>query len=587
MARMLPPYISDAVKSTGERQIFDLFKTDPDTADWVILHSLGLTQHIKRLYGEIDFLVLAPKLGIFCLEVKSGNIVREEGIWKFTNRFGETTSSSRSPFQQAQEGMFSLIAAVKKTFGEYSHQSRLLYGFGVMFPHVFFQIEGTEIESWQIYDRDARRLPISSYIKRLSQYTQKKVANSKWFNEIESIPSQSDIEKLVLYLRGDFEKLIAPKHLISDVEKQIYQFTEEQYICLDELQDNPRCLFQGPAGTGKTMIALESVRRSLLNGERVLLTCFNTLLGNWMASQFQQYELENRLTVGNFHRILTKISCHSNSFPTSDYDKDEFFTKELPLTALEAIDRGSIENFNKIIIDEGQDLIRSEYLDVFDALLEGGLAGGNWEIYSDFERQAIYSQYSRNEMLEMLESRGSFTMFRLTVNCRNTKPIHEEMRLLSGFEAQTLLTETIPGIPVEYYFYSDLNEEVQIVENILCKLRKQDIQPNYITILSPYRFNKSCVARLDQRIAEIVNLADSSHFPDSRYITYSTIHGFKGLENSYIILVDIDRINDDQFRSMLYIGMSRAKVGLIILLNEQVKKDYNKLLKSHLKRSMS
>ena len=115
----------------------------------------------------------------------------------------------------------------------------------------------------------------------------------------------------------------------------------------------------------------------------------------------------------------------------------------------------------------------------------------------------------------------------------------------------------------------------------------KNIQPNYITILSPYRFNKSCVARLDQRIAEIVNLADSSHFPDSRYITYSTIHGFKGLENSYIILVDIDRINDDQFRSMLYIGMSRAKVGLIILLNEQVKKDYNKLLKSHLKRSMS
>ncbi|GAI51880.1 unnamed protein product, partial [marine sediment metagenome] len=34
MARMLPPYISEQVKSTGERQIFDLFKNDPGTEDW-------------------------------------------------------------------------------------------------------------------------------------------------------------------------------------------------------------------------------------------------------------------------------------------------------------------------------------------------------------------------------------------------------------------------------------------------------------------------------------------------------------------------------------------------------------------------
>ncbi|GAI15729.1 unnamed protein product, partial [marine sediment metagenome] len=102
MARMLPPYISEQVKSTGERQIFDLFKNDPGTEDWVVLHSLGLMRHAARLYGEIDFLVLAPSLGIFCLEIKSGDIKREEGIWRFMNRFGEVTTSTRGPFQHAE-----------------------------------------------------------------------------------------------------------------------------------------------------------------------------------------------------------------------------------------------------------------------------------------------------------------------------------------------------------------------------------------------------------------------------------------------------------------------------------------------------
>jgi hypothetical protein len=41
------------------------------------------------MYGEIDFLVLAPKLGVFALEVKGGRVRREDGVWYFTNRYGE------------------------------------------------------------------------------------------------------------------------------------------------------------------------------------------------------------------------------------------------------------------------------------------------------------------------------------------------------------------------------------------------------------------------------------------------------------------------------------------------------------------
>ena len=97
MARMIPPYVTSEVKSRGERQIFELFKNDPDTADWIVLHSLNLCHHTKRIYGEIDFLVLAPLRGVFVLEVKSGDVKRKGGVWFYTNRFKET-AGRQTPF---------------------------------------------------------------------------------------------------------------------------------------------------------------------------------------------------------------------------------------------------------------------------------------------------------------------------------------------------------------------------------------------------------------------------------------------------------------------------------------------------------
>jgi len=251
--------------------------------------------------------------------------------------------------------------------------------------------------------------------------------------------------------------------------------------------------------------------------------------------------------------------------------------------ALDEIDRGNVTPFDKIVIDEGQDLIRPEYLDVFDALLKGGLAGGNWEIYCDFERQAIYSEISSSEMLQILESRAIFARFRLTVNCRNTKPIGEEIYLLSGFEAISFLPSKITGIPVEYYFYSDVKDEVAKLESVLLKLRQQEIQPQNITLLSPFKLRNSSVARINHSTFQILDLSEHSHFPIAGAITFSTIQGFKGLENSYIILTDIDKMGSDEFKSLLYVGMSRAKAGLILLIDQRARTEYNELLRMKLK----
>ena len=56
------------------------------------------------------------------------------------------------------------------------------------------------------------------------------------------------------------------------------------------ISDNPRCLIEGAAGTGKTVLALEYSRRQVKKGNKVLLLCFNRLLGEWFESSVSSFE---------------------------------------------------------------------------------------------------------------------------------------------------------------------------------------------------------------------------------------------------------------------------------------------------------
>jgi len=583
MAKMIPSYISSEVTSIGERQIFDYLESDPATKDWIVLHSLNLSRHAKRLYGEIDFVVMVPGLGIFCLEIKSGGVVREDGIWKYINRFGDVTESTKGPFKQAREGMFGLKEAIARKFGSTHRLAKLLYGYGVMFPHVIFQSPDPEIENWQIYDRNSRKYPISEYIKLLSTHFIKGVEHYAWFDRKKSMPDQNDIKLLLSYLRGNFEKLVAPKNFLYDIEEQLDKYTKEQYECLDQLEYNKRCLFRGAAGTGKTMIAIECARKAAFKNKKVLFLCYNSLLSHWLSKQFTEDFYTNGSFVGSFHGFLSKI-CHKENLSASEKN-DDYFNIDLPLLALDQIDSGRIEPFDVLIIDEGQDLIREEFLDVLNGLLKGGLSGGNWHVFCDFERQAIYSPLSSDSMLKLLEARTSFTQFKLNVNCRNTKPIGEEISLICDLEKTTYLPNNLDGLPVEYYFYDNENDELEKFKNILAKLKKQKIANNRITLLSPVKYEHSVISKLDRHLFAIKFLnKDYLNYGNFTELTFSTIQGFKGLENSYIIMTDIEKLEEKEFNKLLYVGMSRAKAGLYVMMNQNIESTFNTMIGNSMKK---
>jgi hypothetical protein len=577
MAIMIPSVISSEVKSSAEQRIFDWFQNAPQTNDWIVLHSLGISTHNKVIYGEADFFVLVPQMGLFALEVKGGRVRRENGIWYFTNKYGKTNSKVRGPFDQAKDGVFSIVSELKKRLdSNHRYLSNVFFGFGVMFPDIEYAISGIDEEQWQIFDsRDGHN--VKNFVQRLAAGARKKWKSVYDYLDDSKLPTVEDVRYLASILRGDFDCAVSMSAQLRNADEALIGLTKEQYRCLDQLDDNPRCLIQGPAGTGKTLLAVEEVKKSVARGERTALFCFNSNLAEWLKSYFDDMPENLRPEyVGTLHKFMAQAVKErglSLKYPQDEDELQKYYQENLPRSALRAI-REEEKQFDKIVIDEAQDLIRVSYLDVFDACLRKGIIRGHWTMFGDFSMQAIYANGQTGaEMKELLEDYTSFIHFRLTLNCRNTKPICEEIQTVTGFKAPAELWTKIDGPPVNYITYTSTDDQLDKLAKLLTQLSDMHIEARKITILSPRKKENSVVSLLNG-----FDIRDY-RIPENASITFCTIQAYKGLENTVIILTDIEDFNSDK---LMYVGLSRARSGLYVLESEPASKEYLTLLQRRL-----
>ena len=61
-------------------------------------------------------------------------------------------------------------------------------------------------------------------------------------------------------------------------------------------------------------------------------------------------------------------------------------------------------------------------------------------------------------------------------------------------------------------------------------------------------------------------------------IFFSTIHSFKGLESPVAILTDFDQIDHTAQKNLLYVGMTRARSALYILLSDKARRQMDKMI---------
>ncbi len=557
MARMIPPFIDPKNPSPGEIEAFARLRDDPGTDGWIVLHSYDLPQHPTRVSGEADFVILVPGLGMLVLEIKAHRRVSRDadGQW----RLGNDPPTRRSPFNQASDASYALLENVIKRRRKDLYDS-LVGWHAVLFTHTPFEVPAMEWNSWEALDRnDFTRQPISALVTGVLEKARERLPKAQ-----EGRPSAEECEAVARLLRPEFEVVQPAAERRGEREQELRAYTEEQYVALDGFARHPRVVFEGPAGTGKTLLALEAARRAGASGKSVGLLCFNRHLGAWI-------ERQTMALPGVTSRTLHQQMLRETQAKVPAVGQAAFFEDVLPDLAIEAVlDRDAPAQFDVLIVDEAQDIMRESYLDYLDVTLKGGLGAGTWTMFGDFERQAVYEAASLSVDEFSRRSPGT-PVFSLRTNCRNTPRIARWVSMISALEpGYTRVRRPEGGPRPRTQYYDSEEEQLAKLTKVLSDVYGRGFEGSDIAILSFGR--DGAAARLAvtpwrDRIKPFELTMSPGH------IGYATVQAFKGLEAPVIIVTDVDAVQGERAHSLFYTATTRATEELHIIADTTVAPD--------------
>jgi len=552
MAKMIPAVIDpdQAAKSPAEARIFYWLK-NMTWGNAIVLHSLPLKDHIKNSFGEIDFVVICEK-GIICLEVKGGGVERTDGKWGFTNRFGQTSWKNEGPYTQAQGNMKSLRQYLDKYLKAGDEILDCRWACCVLTPDCVIKTDNdTEVIPEITFNVNMKEQDLPALFERSFRYWRE----TKHYGGEGTLKAKSR-ERLATFLRGDFNFVPPLSVILNRSEEQLLSMTEEQLDIIMHMCVNDRMMVEGAAGTGKTLLAAEQCRRSAATGEKVLYLCFNRVIAAFVREMFEQENRSEDIDVFTFHEFLLK-ACNIKEVPEDE--TDVFFKDTLPNLFLDEGYAG--ERYDRIVLDEGQDLMNMTAYLCINEFLKDGWEAGKWTIYYD-PNQNIFGDGSEfREVWQTLKT-SSF-IYPLTVNCRNTRQIAQgNYAVTHVYKPKYLRAE---GEDIVYKAYSSKKNEAEELFNSIRRLKNEGLSKKDIVILSYYRIDnpESCLygVKIPEDIGTI-RLNQTSRFAECKQIRFYTIQAFKGLEAKAVLMIDIDSFSDENKRLLNYVGMSRARTYL-------------------------
>ena len=552
MARVVPfPMLPTA--SSAERRLYEGFLQQLDE-EYVVYHSVDWvlaspTPGGPPIQGESDFLIAHPVDGLLVLEVKGGELEYDPA----TRRWSQTGRSGRhfldeDPFHQARDEMHSLIEIL-------SHQPgwdrwRPSYGYGVAFPDGIYDDDANPAAraAWVIDRDDLTRLA-----ERVRQIMR------QWRHAGRRFAAEG-MEALQNALGLRVEIRTPLKLQFDEEDRRIVELTDDQSYVLSYVTKRHRAAIVGPAGSGKTILALQVAKRLAASGNRVLLTCFNWRLADYLREQVKGTA---GLDVFHFHGLCRDVAEKAGLAvppePTEEAATKRYYEEVLP----EVLSQGAKRlgpRYDAMVIDEAQDFRPDWWPKLME--LHTHSQDGYLFLFAD-SNQNLYGGAVPEDMVDLT--------LPLPANLRNTKPIHEFVSVFYK-EAEPAQGRGPAGRPVEILGYHDDDDQAHLLGLVLKNLELEGVSLDDIVVLTPSQLTKS---KFRQRgSADGYELTEE---PVPGKVLIYTIHDFEGLERPVVILAEIGERHRKDLATYLYVGGSRARNHLIVLAAEPVARELRQL----------
>jgi DNA helicase IV len=205
-------------------------------------------------------------------------------------------------------------------------------------------------------------------------------------------------------------------------------------------------------------------------------------------------------------------------------------------------------------------------------------------LFGDYTQQAIYNSCAESFQVAKERLNGA-TVVPLRKNCRNTRRIALQTSHLSGFQNLQLNSSQPEGDAVQTSFYATAPEQRAKLSGVFQKLSDAGFSPADVVVLGKYRLENSSVSALPDDSPW--NLQEVSSNGKKGTVPYSSIHAFKGLESSIVIVVDVDSLDEGEGEALLYVAMSRARAQLFMLIDKKCRSSFDRKLLQGMKALVS
>ena len=555
MPQLIPPISVDSIEPYSEQQVIaELMAQLPKDCklyhnfEFVKSSSASSKSAGRQLQeGEVDAVILWPEKGLLVLEIKGGQIEYcvNSHSWTTSNRRGRFPI--KDPMQQARRNMHELIAAIERELGE-KLTGTLNHGYAVVFPTS--RTEGGLPHSFdEAIICDASRLgTIGRFIDGALKSWRRENALTK--------NNGLTTEQIHRAMLPAFRLIPSLKSRVSGESEVLHRLTTEQSSFLDYAANMKRMRIDGVAGSGKTLLAVEQCRRLAKEGSRTLLLCYNKSLASWLQSTLADDENSDNISAMTFHD-LCESACAEAKIEFKPENSDEFWVEQTAELLADA--SSSLEPYDAIIVDEGQDFYGTWWLVIEDLLKDDG----RLVVFCD-PQQDIFNA----DGLDALDV-GDRIM-NLPVNCRNTQSIASHCEGIISANASSHV-KAPKGSPVEVKVLPDDGKRLDYVKELVTNLIKEEgLSSSQIAILSPWRKENTCLSDIEN-IARIPLTNSIEEWDSGNGVLCTTIRAFKGLEADVLLLIDIPSPGEHRVFSVsdYYVGCSRAKSVLYVVAKQK------------------